>query len=224
MNALYVVVGTVVSGWVLTEMLTTILHPDWRAPLTARVERGIWGAVRMLRRLVGERALLLGGPLAVVGAVGLWIAALWLGFALIWLGLAESLSIAAEDAFDGQLSLLDALYFSGSTMTTVGFGDLIASTPATRLVAVIEAGAGFMVLTSSITYVLSVYPLVSGKRSLASQAHDLGLGGYEGASSYALEASSSDLQTGTPPFRTSPTIWSGFRCSITSTHRERATS
>lgn len=113
MDVVYVLVGAALSGWALVEMLTTIMHPDWRAPVTSRLERVVWALARTLRRVAGEKALLLGGPLTVISAVGLWITTLWFGFALIWLGLASSISITAEGAFDSGLSLADVLYSVG---------------------------------------------------------------------------------------------------------------
>lgn len=108
------------------EMLLTILHPDLRAPSTARLERAAWKLVRLAHHATGWNTFAIGGPAAIATAVAFWIAAAWVGFALIWVGSSDALAAAASRYFDGSFGFDDALYFSGATLTTVGFGDLIA--------------------------------------------------------------------------------------------------
>src|SRR5438552_1536670 len=67
------------------------------------------------------------GPLSLVLLIFLWVGGLILGFALIHLALRPD-------------SLLQALYFSGITFFTVGYGDLVPRTTPMKAAAVLEAG------------------------------------------------------------------------------------
>lgn len=60
-----------------------------------------------------------------------------------------------------------ALYFSGAAASTVGIGDVYATTWALRLLAALEATWGFALFSVSISYLLSVYGGVRRTRSLA---------------------------------------------------------
>lgn len=57
----------------------------------------------------------------------------------------------------------------------------------------LEAGTGLVVLTASISYVLSVYPLVSEKRAASTRVRDLGLDEAEGALALVFAGSEESL-------------------------------
>lgn len=78
-----------------------------------------------------------------------------------------------------SIGTLEALYVSGTSLTTVGFGDVVASTDALRLVTVLNSACGLgaftAAITAAITYVVSVYPLVAAIRGAALRRADLGM-------------------------------------------------
>ena len=88
---------------------------------------------------------------AVLGAVGLHIAEIWIFGLGIWalLHLPDAGAIVGV----GTSPLLDAIYLSAVTFTTVGFGDLAPSGPIRFLVGT-EALLGFVLLawSASFTY------------------------------------------------------------------------
>lgn len=55
------------------------------------------------------------------------------------------------------LSGFDALYFSYVTLTTVGFGDITPTSPAARMLAVLEALSGTIYLTVLVARLVSMY-------------------------------------------------------------------
>lgn len=61
-----------------------------------------------------------------------WLVAVWLRFALIYLPSIEAFAYAPSVRF-GERDLVDALYVSGVSLTTVGFGDVVAASDALRL-------------------------------------------------------------------------------------------
>jgi hypothetical protein len=103
-----------------------------------------------------------------------WVGSLWIGFALIYLPFIDRFSYSETVPF-GSKGIAEALYVSAVSLTTVGFGDVVASSDALRLVTVAESASGLAAITAAITYLLSVYPLVTRQRGAALHASDLGL-------------------------------------------------
>lgn len=103
-----------------------------------------------------EQLLALFGPLVLVGFVALWAAAAVAGFALLYWGAGVPLSgPAAND------SLATALYLSGVTFFTLGFGDIVPSDGLGRALAVVEASIGLGFLALIIAYLPTIYELAS---------------------------------------------------------------
>src|SRR5206468_7499072 len=72
------------------------------------------------------------GPLSLLALIAVWAAGLVVGFGLVHHGL---------DPHDR--SPAESLYLSGTTFTTLGYGDVTPRTPAARVLAVAEAATGF---------------------------------------------------------------------------------
>ena len=60
-----------------------------------------------------------------------------------------------------------ALYFSGTTLTTVGYGDIAPHTTGMRLVALVESASGFALISLAVTYLITVYSALERKRAVA---------------------------------------------------------
>ena len=105
-----------------------------------------WLARRLAHREGPRRPRVL---YAVLGAVGLHIAEIWIFGLGIWalLHLPDAGAIVGV----GTSPLLDAIYLSAVTFTTVGFGDLAPSGPI-RFVIGTEALLGFVLLTWSASF------------------------------------------------------------------------
>jgi hypothetical protein len=168
-----VATGTLVVGLVALDIGLTVLHPAARGPLSYWANRVTWRATRTVTlRLLGGRLLSFAGPLAMAVNVATWLTSLWIGYALIYLPFVDELSF---DGTFGSPSFAEALYLSGVALSTVGFGDVVAHTDTLRLVTVVEAGSGLGAFTAAITYVLSVYPLLTEIRGDALRLADLGV-------------------------------------------------
>ena len=90
-----------------------------------------------------------------------WLGGLLLGYALVYLQYVDAgLSYDPSVTF-GSRGPVEALYMSGVSLTTVGFGDVVATTDVLRLVTVTEAAGGFAVITGAISYLITVYPGVA---------------------------------------------------------------
>ena len=62
---------------------------------------------------------------------------------------------------------MHALNVSLVTLTTLGFGDITPTSNALRLILPLEALLGFGLLSASISWLISIYPALSRRRSLA---------------------------------------------------------
>ncbi len=193
MTVLSLVSGVALVALVGWDIVLTLFHPAARGPLSYAANRATWRATRGVSiRLLGGRGLNYAGPFAMVVNLLVWVIALWLGYALIYLPYIESFSYDPSTPFAAK-GLLEALYFSGATLTTGGFGDVVATGGVLRLVAIMEAASGFGVLSSAIAFVLAVYPLISQLRSTALQLADAGSLELEGAARLVSQAGPSKL-------------------------------
>lgn len=160
------VAGAVLVGVALRDVFHTLLQPSGAGQLSTAIFRTIW---RVARR-AGVGAMDIAGPAGLVFTIAAWTAMLLAGCALMYVPhlpaafvVADGLRPAAQDG------VLDALYLSGTALTTLGFGDIVAESTALRLALVAEGVIGFALLTASISWVLSTYPALSRRRALASR-------------------------------------------------------
>ena len=187
-----VALGGVLVLLVAWDIVLTVLHPSARGPLSYLANRVSWAVVRdLLTRLRWRQRLTAAGPLAMLLNVLAWVGGLWLGFALIYLPFVGSLAYDAPGI--GAKGPLEALYLSAVALTTVGFGDVVAHTDALRLVTVLESASGLAAFTAAITYVISVYPLVSSIRGTALRLSDLEAERPHGATRLLLESGKDEL-------------------------------
>jgi hypothetical protein len=161
---------------VTVDAILTVLHPTRRGPLTLVTGAAVWATARAVARALGRPGLLAGaGMLVVVSVFALWTALMWLGWALVYLPHLADFSFDSAVPY-GDRGLAEALYVSGMSLTTVGYGDVVGATDLMRLATVTEAAAGFGLMTAAITYVLSIYPLTTDVRTatrmVETQAHD----------------------------------------------------
>src|SRR5262249_50720718 len=92
------------------------------------------------------------GPLSLLMLLALWAVMLVLGFALIHFGVGASLSGTLFPSRFGN-----ALYLSGTTLFTLGLGDIAPASPLARFLTVLEAGIGFGFLALVIGYLPVLY-------------------------------------------------------------------
>lgn len=156
----------------LADVFLTVLHPRADAGIiSTRLNRAIWAAFRAgthPSRRRGEFILCYAGPVLLALTVIVWVVVLALGFALIyWPALGQEIAAAGDTPRD----FATALYFSGTCLTTLGFGDLLPQTTAYRLLAVAEAGIGLSVLTLALTYFLSIYSALIRRNAFALELH-----------------------------------------------------
>jgi Ion channel len=165
-TVIFTALGVVLVAVVLRDVFDTLFHEAGRAALSTVIMRSVW---RAFRRVGGRRRLALAGPISIIAVVASWAALLIVGWALILMPHMPDAFAFTTGARAGRL--VESLYLSLVTLTTVGFGDIAPAEGWLRIVAPLEALIGFGLLTASVSWLLSIYPLLSRRRSLAYEIH-----------------------------------------------------
>jgi hypothetical protein len=171
-TAFFTVLGLSLLALVVYDVYATILHARGRSgPIGETLNRSIWRAARVIAfrfsRPRRHRLLNVVGPTLLPLLIILFIALLVLGFALVYyprMPAGFSFQPGAEAADSPWMS---SLYFSGVTLTTVGYGDIAPRTTGMRLTALFESASGFALISLAITYLITVYRALERKRAVA---------------------------------------------------------
>jgi hypothetical protein len=191
MGTVAAIVGVIIVLVVAVDMGLVVLHPTVPGPISHRVTRTLWRAIRGLAvALRTPRLLIFGGPLTTVGLLFWWLAGFWIGFALIYLPFIPHFSASVHF---GHKGFFDALYTSATMLTTLGLGDLLPTQDAMRVAVVCEAATGVGTVSAAISYILSVYPLATQTRAHALYLSDLELADPPAAAQYLDAAGDSGL-------------------------------
>lgn len=102
------------------------------------------------------------GPLALLLLFGVWAALLVTSFACVYFGLGTPFHDPANFAGHWQ-GLRTAFYVSGSTLFTLGLGDVIPASHLARFLAVCESGTGLGFVALVIGYVPVLYTAFSNR-------------------------------------------------------------
>jgi len=154
------IVGAVLILAVLLDAFETVVLPrrvQRHFRITAWFYRNTWRPWRAITTHIqspSRRENFLGyfGPLSLIFLLFLWAFGLILGFALLQYGAGGHVQLSNEPITFGRL-----LYHSGETFFTLGYGDIVPTSPVSRALAVLEAGMGFAFLGTVIGYLPTIY-------------------------------------------------------------------
>jgi len=153
-----VILGIVVVFYILNDVFQSVVVPR-PTPARYRLTRWVvrpgwrtWRALGLRARSSGQRERVLGvfAPLVVVVLLVLWLSGLVAGFGLIFYGLRTHLHPVVQD-------FPTALYFSGTSVLTIGFGDFVATSGLARLLALAAGGTGLGTIALAISFLFSLY-------------------------------------------------------------------
>jgi len=160
MKILALVAGSIMVFAILLDAFETIVLPrrvtrSFR--FTALFYRFTWRPWAAMARFVRaprrrESYLSYFGPLSLIVLLALWAFALIVGFALLQYGAGTQVHAASGSTGFGAV-----MYFSGSTFFTLGLGDVVPLSGASRGLAVLESGVGFGFLAMVIGYLPVIY-------------------------------------------------------------------
>ena len=163
-------VGLVVV--VVRDVFHTLFHPIGHGSIAPQVMKLVW---RLLRLFPSNRRIAsLTGPLGITAVIITWGVTAVLGWMLIYFPqMPNAVSYSSELNPAERNELIDSLYLSLVTVATLGFGDIVPTSPWLRVAAPLEALFGFMLVTAAVSWVLQIYPALHRRRVLALQLSTL---------------------------------------------------
>lgn len=155
-------VGLLLNIYILTEVFEALVlprrvtHPYRFTRLYYRAGWRVWrAAVRVFRVPRRQQtALSIFGPLSLLILFALWAIGLIFGFGVM------HHAIAPRPA-----GFWESVYLSGTTFTTLGYGDVTPTTPPARILAVAEAATGFGYFAVVISYLPVLYQTFSRREA-----------------------------------------------------------
>lgn len=115
-----------------------------------------WGVKQFNSRRFREQGFSVYGPLSLLMLIVVWAVALIMAFGLIYYGIGAPFNDALHPhSWLGKLR--DCLYVSGTTLFTLGLGDVTPSTHLARAAMVAESGVGLAFVALVIGYVPVLY-------------------------------------------------------------------
>ena len=155
------IIGALIIASVLWEAFETVVLPRRvarRFRMTRFVYRSMWLPWRTIARLYKkpksrETFLSYFGPLSILLLFAIWAVAIIFGFGLLYF------SSSTQDSTHPTLAT--CLYLSGTTMFTLGLGDVVPHTWSERILAVAESGLGFAFLALVLSYLPVIYQAFS---------------------------------------------------------------
>jgi hypothetical protein len=173
MHVLVFVAGLACIQLVLLDAFQSVILPRrsiGRFRLTRFFYTATWGPWRSLARRIRssrerETVLSVYGPLSLVFLIALWAGFLVLGFGLLYYALHSPFSdpLAARAAHDSGSGpdLWSDFYVSGTTLFTLGLGDVQPQTRLVRSLIVLESGTGLAFVAVVIGYFPVLYSAFS---------------------------------------------------------------
>jgi hypothetical protein len=153
-----VLLGIAVVVYVLNDVFQSVVVPR-STPARYRLSRLVvvpgwraWRSVGLRSHSTSARERMLGtfAPMVVVVLLVLWLSVLVLGFGLIFFGLRTQLHPVAQD-------FPTALYFAGTSVLTIGFGDIVATSALGRFLGLLAGGLGLGTIALAISFLFSLY-------------------------------------------------------------------
>jgi hypothetical protein len=165
---LNVVAGIAMIGVASHDIFHTLFHPAGRGAMSDQLSRWVWRLVRAAAKKK-EDLVTLGGPFIFLSIVATWALLIVVGFALIYHTHMQTYAVAPGMNPATHMGFLDALNVSLGSLITLA-GDFNSRSKLFRLLMGLEAVLGFGLLTASVSWLLSIYPVLEQRHSLAHQA------------------------------------------------------
>jgi hypothetical protein len=160
------ILGIVLILAAVRDIFHTLFNPSKQGDVSEWIARGIW---RGIKRTM-PRALIYAGPIAFVTVVLYWTVSMILGFALIYFPrIAQSFAFTPGLDPTQYQTLLGSLDASIGSLITLSTG-IYSKEPWIQLVMGTESIFGFGLLTASVSWILSIYPVLEHRKSLAHEA------------------------------------------------------
>ncbi len=158
--------GLMFCGGVVLDAFQTIIlprRPKGRLRITRMFYLATWGpwvwmADRVEDRKVREQVYSIFGPLSLLALLVLWAVLLTLGFAFLLFAIRSPfLDSSLAPGANGFFHFLTDVYVSGTTLTTLGPGDVVPRSELARALMIAESGTGLGFVALVVSYVPVLY-------------------------------------------------------------------
>lgn len=166
------IIGLLILVAVFWDVFITIFTLRGGGPFTERISKWMWHCLLMVhgRRRI-HKLLSLAGPMMLLITVFWWYLGLSIGWFLIFLSKSSS---AVTSNTQESTTVLDKVYFLGTTLSDLGYGDIVPLEFPWTLWSSIAATSATLLLSAALSYILPVVSAGVQKRVLAKRIHHLG--------------------------------------------------
>lgn len=172
MQAALYIAAIALIALTLWDVFITIFSADGAGPITRFWSGLLWGGLlRIHRRRRIHRLLSLAGPFILLASILLWYVLLGVGLFLVFAAHPDSV---VNNNTGLPVDLSEKVYFVSTTISSLGYGDLVPSGFPWTLASTLATLAATAVITVSLSYVLSVLSAAIERRKLAQAIFGLG--------------------------------------------------
>lgn len=171
MTIIATLIGVALILVALRDIFQQLFNPSGGGSLSRTLMRIVWGLFRLI---ASRRPSWLGivGPFVFLSVLTTWLSLLAVGWALIlWPQMPENLLYQTGLDPSENGGFISALYVSMTTLATLGYGDIVPTSWWLRILQPLQALTGFAILTTAVTWLLSIYPAISQRRTCAKDVH-----------------------------------------------------
>jgi hypothetical protein len=156
------ILGIALIAVALRDIFDTLFHPHGRGVASESITRLVWRAVRAAAGSRAPLALTLAGPLAFSVVLALWVGMVTLGGALIIEPrLGDDYVFSSGIDPETYSGLVDAISISLVNLTSLGYGDAVATSTGLRVLGPVQALIGLGLITASVSWILSIYRVIT---------------------------------------------------------------
>jgi hypothetical protein len=157
MAAVFLVAGALIVVSTFTDVFQSVIVPRparRRLRASSYISRWGWRAWRWfghsaIKNETREDFLGTFAPFLLVGLLMFWVASLIVGYGCIFFALRTGLKPVPDFGA--------ALYFAGTSLLTVGFGDIVPVDPLTRYLSVVAGASGFGIVAILTTFLFAIF-------------------------------------------------------------------
>lgn len=166
------ILGILIYLLIVLDVIQTTLSLQGGGWLTSRFSHFFWkGFLNISGKDGSSKFLSHAGYILLIAIVIIWVFALWSSMVLILYSNPGSIIQSSTKTTAG---LLEVIYYSGFTLSTLGVGDFIAAGNYWRLLTTIYSFTGLILLTMSVTYFIPVLSAVIDQQKLGIKLSTLG--------------------------------------------------
>ena len=163
--------GALLIVFTLCDALLTILSLQGGGPATSFITQLLWrGLLKIHRGFSSHRLLALSGPALMVLIVVFWYVTLYLGWFLVFHAFR---GVVFDSTSLASASDLQTLYFTGVTISGLGYGDFIAREFPWTLYSTLAVSTGTLLTSLGLSYIITVVPVALQKKQIAYQLNAL---------------------------------------------------